>query len=137
MADYIPSPRDWVRDQVELYERSGGSGGIQVSGAMGGYDALRWDGTCVTLSTEEVTLERPPKPKYAKVEWRYLDDDIQESMRESEQVTAAYRARRKECKGAVSGEVTLKCVKADAALSQAVVDYVSQGGKLAEPAKMP
>jgi F420H(2)-dependent quinone reductase len=25
MAEYIPSPRDWVREQVELYERSGGT----------------------------------------------------------------------------------------------------------------
>src|SRR5207247_1376433 len=24
MSDYIPSPRQWVRDQVDLYERSGG-----------------------------------------------------------------------------------------------------------------
>jgi len=27
MAQYIPSPRDWVREQVELYERSGGTQG--------------------------------------------------------------------------------------------------------------
>ena len=25
MADYIPSPADWVREQVELYESSGGT----------------------------------------------------------------------------------------------------------------
>ena len=25
MTEYIPSPRQWVRDQVELYERSGGT----------------------------------------------------------------------------------------------------------------
>ena len=25
MATYIPSPRDWVREQVELYEKSGGT----------------------------------------------------------------------------------------------------------------
>src|SRR5215831_14207038 len=25
MAEYIPSPRDWVREQVELYEKSGGA----------------------------------------------------------------------------------------------------------------
>ncbi len=30
MLDYIPSPRDWVRDQVELYERSGGSEGTTL-----------------------------------------------------------------------------------------------------------
>ncbi len=27
MAEYIPSPRDWVREQVELYERTGGAEG--------------------------------------------------------------------------------------------------------------
>jgi hypothetical protein len=25
MAKYVPSPRDWVREQVELYENSGGT----------------------------------------------------------------------------------------------------------------
>src|SRR5262245_38584854 len=30
MAEYIPSPRQWVRDQVELYERSGGTEGTTL-----------------------------------------------------------------------------------------------------------
>lgn len=30
MADYIPSPRDWVREQVELYEGSGGTDGLTL-----------------------------------------------------------------------------------------------------------
>jgi deazaflavin-dependent oxidoreductase (nitroreductase family) len=30
MAKYIPSPRDWVREQVELYENSGGTKGITL-----------------------------------------------------------------------------------------------------------
>ena len=30
MAEYIPSTRDWVRDQVELYEGSGGAEGITL-----------------------------------------------------------------------------------------------------------
>ena len=30
MAEYIPSTRDWVRDQVELYEGSGGAQGITL-----------------------------------------------------------------------------------------------------------
>jgi len=30
MPDYIPSPREWVRDQVELYERSGGTQGTTL-----------------------------------------------------------------------------------------------------------
>ncbi len=30
MAKYIPSPRDWVREQVELYESSGGTEGTTL-----------------------------------------------------------------------------------------------------------
>ena len=30
MAHYIPSPRDWVREQVELYESSGGTRGTTL-----------------------------------------------------------------------------------------------------------
>jgi deazaflavin-dependent oxidoreductase (nitroreductase family) len=30
VPDYIPSPRQWVRDQVELYERSGGREGTTL-----------------------------------------------------------------------------------------------------------
>jgi deazaflavin-dependent oxidoreductase (nitroreductase family) len=30
MAEYIPSPRDWVREQVELYESSGGIKGTTL-----------------------------------------------------------------------------------------------------------
>ncbi len=30
MAKYVPSPRDWVREQVELYEGSGGAEGTTL-----------------------------------------------------------------------------------------------------------
>jgi F420H(2)-dependent quinone reductase len=30
MAKYVPSPRDWVREQVELYESSGGTKGTSL-----------------------------------------------------------------------------------------------------------
>jgi deazaflavin-dependent oxidoreductase (nitroreductase family) len=30
MATYIPSPRDWVREQVDLYEKSGGTQGTTL-----------------------------------------------------------------------------------------------------------
>jgi deazaflavin-dependent oxidoreductase (nitroreductase family) len=30
MPEYIPSPRQWVREQVELYERSGGTQGTTL-----------------------------------------------------------------------------------------------------------
>src|SRR5688500_9877924 len=36
-------------------ERKADAGGMQVSGSGAGYDAVRWDGSCVTLSGEEIT----------------------------------------------------------------------------------
>ncbi|HBD84026.1 MAG TPA: nitroreductase family deazaflavin-dependent oxidoreductase [Dehalococcoidia bacterium] len=32
MAEYIPSPTEWVRNQVELYESSGGTEGTSLNG---------------------------------------------------------------------------------------------------------
>jgi len=124
-------------EEVVLLRKRGGPQGIQVSGAEGGYDALRWDGSCVTLDASEVTLSAPPRPKAAKVEWRFLDEATQEAMRESENVTQAYRKRRKECKGAVSGTVSKKCVVADAQLSDVIVEHVREGGALGTPERLP
>ena len=124
-------------EEVVLLKKRGGPQGIQVSGAEGGYDALRWDGSCVTLDSSEVTLSTPPRPKAAKVEWRFLDGATQEALRSSETVTEAYRARRQECKGAVSGEVSKKCVTADAKLSEVIVQHVRDGGELGTPERVP
>ena len=30
MSEYIPSPRGWVAEQVELYEKSGGTEGLTL-----------------------------------------------------------------------------------------------------------
>ena len=134
------SDNTWLEFDEEVLViavRKAAAGGMQVSGAGDSYDALRWDGSCVTLSSEEVTLDRPPSPKSAKVEWRYLDDNIQEALRADSAVNDAYLARRKECKGAVSGDVSLACVKADQKLSDAIVSYLRKGGALPLPTKLP
>jgi hypothetical protein len=119
-----------------LRKRGGDAGGMQVSGS-GGYDALRWNGSCVTLASEELTLKLPPQPKSSHVEWRFLGDGIQEKLREADSVNKAYRARRNECKGATMGSVTLKCQKADGKLSDAIIDYVRSGGEIPTPDKLP
>ncbi len=120
-----------------LVERKADLGGMQVSGSGAGYDALRWDGSCVTLSGEEVTQQRPPSPKTPKIEWRFLDDNVQEALRKGDKVNAAYMERRKECKGAVSGDVSSKCVKADNSLSEAIVSFVRNDAKLPTPTSLP
>jgi hypothetical protein len=134
------SDSGWVEFDEEvliLYARVPDAGGMQVSGAGGSYDALRWDGSCVTLQSEEVTMSKAPAPKYPPIDFRYLDDDTQEALRKDDKVNKAWQARRQECKGATSGDVSLKCVKADEALTKSVIGFVRGGGTIPEPKKLP
>ncbi|RYZ04127.1 MAG: hypothetical protein EOO73_24900 [Myxococcales bacterium] len=134
------SDSGWVEFDEEvliLYARVADAGGMQVSGAGGSFDALRWDGSCVTLQSEEVTTTKAPSPKYPPIDFRYLDDDTQEALRKDEKLNKAWQERRKECKGATSGDVSLKCVKADDALTKSVIAFVRGGGSIPEPKKLP
>jgi hypothetical protein len=134
------SDSGWVEFDEEvliLYARVADTGGMQVSGAGGSYDALRWDGSCITLQSEEVTMSKAPAPKYPAIDFRYLDDDTQEALRKDDKVNKAWQARRQECKGATTGEVSLKCVKADDNLTKTVIAYIRGGGSIPEPKKLP
>jgi hypothetical protein len=134
------SDSGWVEFDEEvliLYARVPDAGGMQVSGAGGSYDALRWDGSCVTLQSEEVTMSKAPAPKYPPIDFRYLDDDTQEALRKDDKINKAWQTRRSECKGATSGDVSLKCVKADDNLTKTVIGFVRGGGSIPEPKKLP
>lgn len=120
-----------------LAERRPDLGGMSVSGVGASYDLLRWDGTCATLSAQEVRLQRPPKPGTADITWRHLEDATQAALMEDERVAKAATERRKECKGVTMGEVSAKCEKADHALKLAVVDAIRGGRKIPTPSKLP
>ena len=51
-----------------------------------------------------------------------------------EPVKQAHSRRGKECKGAMTGDVSAACEKADGALGGAIVEYVRGDGNLPEPA---
>ncbi len=122
---------------IVLLERKQDAGGMQVSGAGGGFDVLRWDGSCATLAPEEITFNLPPKPKNAKLSFKDLGDATQEILLKNEKIAKLNADRRKECKGATMGEVTSKCVKLVEQLSDSVADYVRQGGEIPLPKKLP
>jgi hypothetical protein len=159
-AKGTPWTRAYSRVNVEAWNASGGAasseklaleeellivakrapdtGGMTVSGSSGGsYDVLRWDGSCASLMADEVSLKPSPSPKFAKIPWKSLADDIQAAMMADAKVAKAVTERKKECKGASTGEVSLKCVKADEALGRAVVEFVRNGGSFPPPAKLP
>lgn len=126
----VTGGNEWLafdEEVVLLVHRVPQEGGIQVSGSEGGYDALRLDGSCVTLDSTEVTLGRPPKAKYARIEWRHLGDDIQDALKANASIREAYVARKQECKGAYSGEVSKKCVQLDEKLVEIIASALLNG----------
>lgn len=127
---------EFDEEVLVLFSRIPPKGGMTVSG-MGGFQTLRFDGSCVTLQTEEVTFKRPPAPKYPRIEWRWLEDGMRDALRKDSKVDAAYLAQRKECKGVTTGEVSKKCVTADQKLVDAIVEHVTSGGEMAPPTKLP
>lgn len=122
---------------IVLYERSQDTGGMQVSGAEGTFDVLRWDGSCASLSTGELTFAVPPKPKNAKISFKDLGDKTQETLLKNEKIAKLNADRRKECKGVSMGDVSAKCVKLVGELSDSVAQYVRDGGEIPPPTKIP
>ena len=138
-ADGGKSARTRLRFDEEvlaLRKRAAPTGGIVV-GSGGGFLVMRWDGNCYTLEDSELTARRPPAVKHAPIAWRYLGERTREALLQSAKVAAAYQRRGKECKGAVSGEVTKACEQADVALSASIVSEVRAGLSVPTPARLP
>lgn len=112
-------------------------GGMTVSGASGGYDVLRWDGTCATLSGDELTKKTPPEVKFAKVKWKVLEDPIQEALRADAKIEKMDEERRKECRSTSSEGAAARCEKVDQRLSAAVASYLRRGGSIPSPERLP
>jgi hypothetical protein len=110
--------------------------GMQVSG-MGGYDVLRWDGTCATLADGELQFSPYGPVKTAPITFRYLEEPFQEALRKDPKVDEAAQMRRKECKGATMGTVSKACEKWDAKLIEAIAAAVRGGIELPAPTKLP
>jgi hypothetical protein len=110
-------------------------GGMVVGSGNGSYEVLRWDGTCSTgVEAEMVSRSRPPQPKTAVVRWHRIADRIQDALvASSDAVKKAHAKRGKECKGAMSGDVSASCEHADSALIAAIVEYVRTHGGLPQP----
>ena len=159
-AKGTPWTRGYLRGNVEAWNASGGTssadklvfdeevlvvrrrsakqGAVQVSGVGGGYDVLRWDGSCASLTDGELTLKAPPtKAKFAKIPWKNLEASMKTGLSNDEKIGKAVTERRKECSGASTDEVTPKCVKADDAVSGVIVDYVRGGGAVPAPVRLP
>lgn len=121
---------------VVVAARKADPNGMQVTG-MNGFDVLRWDGTCATVSEGEIQFTSFGELKAPSVTFRYLDEGVQDALRKDKAVDEAYQNRRKECKGATMGEVSKACEKWDKKLTDSVVAAVRGGIALPTPSKLP
>lgn len=135
------SPEKLMPDEEVLILRHRGDkkpGGIQVSGANGSYDVLRWDGLCVTLDPSELLFgDPPPRIENARVIWARLELDTRDALKENEKVYDAYLSMRKTCKGATMGAVSKECEKFDGELSELIAKHVREKGGIPTPNKLP
>ena len=139
-ADGGASARARLRFDEEMLvvrRRAAPTNGIVVGSGGGGYLVMRWDGNCYTLEDSDLTTKKPPSPKVPPIPWRLLSDRTKDALLKSPKVLAAYQKRGKECKGAISGEVTRACEQADTALSNAIVSEIRGGLTLPTPDRLP
>ena len=120
-----------------LRYRGAAPGGMIVSGVTGGYDVLRWDGTCATVSGDELTKKTPPEVKSARVKWKVPKDPIQDALRADAKIEKMDDERRKECRSTSSDGAAARCEKVDQRLSAAVASYLRKGGLIPSPERLP
>jgi hypothetical protein len=122
------SPVQLVVDEevIVVASRSGGSSGVQVSGSDS-YDVYRWDGQCVSVMADEVTLRRPPAPRSAAIVWNSLTEATHEALLDDRGIKSRLDVQRDRCSANGS---TPRCTEATTALIRLITDYVRKGGKL-------
>lgn len=109
------------------------TGGMQVSGANGTYDVVRWDGVCASLNADELRKWLPPEPGYAAIPWKRLEDGTQQKLLEDGKISLKEGEMKKACKGLSRGQTNPACDRAQKSLSKAVVNYVRNGGAVPTP----
>jgi hypothetical protein len=123
------SPVKLVVDEevIVVASRSGGSSGIQVSGS-GSYDVYRWDGQCVSVMADEVSLRRPPAPRSAPIAWKSLNERTRGALLDDRGI----KSRRDHLERDRCGDdsSSARCTEETAALMRLIADYVRRGGKL-------
>jgi hypothetical protein len=128
-----------VDEEVIVVNKRGPSrpGGMEVSGADGSIDVLRWDGSCVTLHPSEVSYDAPSKVRNARIVWNNVESAFRDALKEHESVYEAYKIHKRECKGVSFGDVSKKCVVVDRELSEVIAKHIRENGGLPTPKKLP
>lgn len=121
-----PAKLKLFEEVLIVRDRSAAEGGIKVSGA-GSYDVVRWDGTCVSVMSDEVSTQRPPTPEVATIQWKRLDARVRRALTEDKRIAYREEQQREHCDGAKRSQ---RCEVASARLSDMVAAFIRDGGSV-------
>jgi hypothetical protein len=116
-----------------LAARTGGSSGVQIVGS-GSYDVLRWNGSCVSLMSDEVSKRPLGMLNVAPILWHRLPPQAREALLEDKSVRFRHEMFERFCQ---PGKMESKaCTQHETALHQAIADFVRKGGEVPVPLMM-
>jgi hypothetical protein len=112
-------------------DASKGEGVQYESGAA--FYALRWDGTCVKLTQEELMQWVPWQKKTPLIDWGLIDEGQQQALRADPKIDAAYLEWRKQCRSAADAQ----CKKLEQRLTDLITAHVRDQGSVLDPTFRP
>ncbi len=124
----------YAEELIILADRTDAGDGMKMSG-FGNYDVYRWDGSCVSLMTNEVTKFRPSTPDLATVQWRQLSSAVQDALTVNKKIAFRNGLRKSACKGRQRHSEDCKYALHD--LSRVIADHVWRGGDIPIPKWIP
>jgi hypothetical protein len=128
-----PRELTFGEEVIIVHDRASNVTGVRVSGS-GSYDVLRWDGSCVSMMSDEIAMRPPTAPEVARIPWRRLEPSIRNQLLEDTTVARRAEQRRESCKSDPYGT---KCTRADQGLSRMIAHYLRQGGEIPDPIRLP
>jgi hypothetical protein len=128
-----PMKLKYAEEVLVVAERAGSGGAVQVSGS-GSFDVLRWDGSCVSLMSGELSLRYNGTPDVAEIPWKRLDEAIQAQLVRDPRIALRNDKRLEACKGGVEDR---RCEDARLGLSRSIADYLRAGGEVPPPKTIP
>jgi len=122
-----------------LTVRQGSGEGIQIGGGGRAFDALRWDGTCVSLMEDEISFQKPPGAVPANISWKALDPNFQAAFAEEKGIEALHVNQVRLCDNPQADKEPqkTKCAIAREQLSLAIAQSVGRGKTLPALASIP
>jgi hypothetical protein len=127
-----PAKLKLFEEVIIVDDRSAAEGGVKVSGA-GSFDVVRWDGSCVSVMSDEVNTRRPGAPEVATIPWKRLSPTIRKALKKDKRIAYREEKKREHCKG---NKFSSRCKAAEHQLAQMVAAFIREGGSAPLPTEL-